>query len=83
MVLINAVEDADRELAYVHFWSHWTKEQVKIMNRWYGSGDCFISLPELFLKISVYNGVVSKAMIDTDYSGELPSATSWYLNNFF
>jgi len=83
VILLNSVESEGVELAYVNFWSYWDREQVKIMGKWYGNGSCFISLPELFMKISVSNGIVQNLTIETDYSGDLPSSTSWYLNSFF
>nr|UUW20939.1 MAG: RNA-dependent RNA polymerase [Sanya bunya-like virus 2] len=81
--VINAELDPSKYLIDMPYWCCWTKEQVKLGKNWYGSGECFISLPEVMLKLTIVSGRIRNIEMETDHFGPLSTASNWYLNVFF
>lgn len=81
--IVNSQIQENKSLLNTPYWSCWTKRQVKLGNSWYGSGECFINLPEMFIQLLVTHGEITSIRIETDYIGPLSTASSWYLNIFF
>jgi hypothetical protein len=82
-IVQNTAIDENMPLVNTTFWSHWSKEQTKIANSWFGSGKCLLSLPEIFLEVTLTNGAVDDLKFETNHTGAFSLASSWYLNTFF
>jgi hypothetical protein len=81
--VINAELDPKKYLIDMPYWCCWTKEQVRLGRHWFGSGECYMSLPEAMIKFSIISGRISRISIESDHFGPLSTASNWYLNVFF
>jgi hypothetical protein len=82
-IVNSSTPNPDLTLSELNFWTYWSKEQIKIAGRWYGSGICVINLPEIVCSLKVVNGVIEELDFESEKTGELSLASSWYLNVFF
>jgi hypothetical protein len=70
-------------LADMPYWCCWTQEQVRLGPKWYGFGECFISLPELeYIRFSVTSGRVNHIGLKGFSTGQFSVASSWYIGVF-
>jgi hypothetical protein len=81
--IINSELNPSKYLIDMPYWCCWTKEQVKLGHNWYGSGECYISIPEVMIKLNIISGAIKSIEFEGDHSGPLSTASSWYLNVFF
>jgi hypothetical protein len=81
--VLNAEMEPHKCLVDMPYWVCWTKEQVKLGKNWYGSGECYMSVPEALFEFKVLNGRISSIRMQSQHSGPFSIATNWYLNVFF
>lgn len=77
LLVLSATDTEGFLLTDLSYWSYWSKEQIKIGNKWYGKGEIIMKFPEAILKIQVDNGVISKLFVETDYKGVFSVTTCW------
>jgi hypothetical protein len=80
--IIDAEQNPSKVLSEMPYWCCWTQEQVRLGTRWFGSGVCYISIPEAILKLTVSSGEVKEMLIETTHQGSFSKASSWYLSVF-
>nr|UUW20937.1 MAG: RNA-dependent RNA polymerase [Sanya bunya-like virus 1] len=80
--IVDAEQNPSKVLAEMPYWCCWTQEQVRLGTRWFGSGVCYISIPEAILKLTVSSGEVKEMLIETTHQGSFSKASSWYLSVF-
>jgi hypothetical protein len=80
MLLVSNMS-SDTALADVSYWTYWEKLQIRLGQRWVGTGKCIIKIPEATLTVKVSSGAVSSIQIDTQHMGYFSTPSSWYLNN--
>jgi hypothetical protein len=81
--ILNAEVKPSNVLSEMPYWCCWTQEQVKLGRKWYGSGECFISVPEAMFRIDISGGNINKICAEVSNFGVFSAATSWYLSIFF
>jgi hypothetical protein len=80
--IVDAEQKPSSVLSEMPYWCCWTQEQVRLGTRWFGSGTCYISVPEAILKLTVSSGEVKEMLIETTHQGSFSKASSWYLSVF-
>jgi hypothetical protein len=70
-------------LADMPYWCCWTQEQARLGPKWYGAGECYLSLPELeYIRFKVTSGRVNLIGMKGFSTGQFSVASSWYLGVF-
>lgn len=81
--ILAAELDPSSCLADMPYWCCWTQEQMRLGPKWYGAGECYLSLPELeYVRFEVTSGRVNKILLKGASTGQLSVASSWYLGVF-
>jgi hypothetical protein len=83
LLVLSSTDTESIPLADLSYWSYWSKEQIKIGNKWYGKGSVIVKCPEAVFKMEIDNGTISNILIETDHKGVFSMTTCWYLSAFF
>nr|UUW20940.1 MAG: RNA-dependent RNA polymerase [Sanya bunya-like virus 3] len=64
------------------YWTHWTEEQIRLGYKWYGSGKCYLSIPEGLFCFEINMGKIISISSTGLNLGTYNSTSSWYLAIF-
>jgi hypothetical protein len=83
LLVLSSTDTEGVPLADLSYWSHWSKEQIKVGTKWYGRGTVILKCPEFVMILHIDNGSITNIQIETDHSGLFSVTTCWYLSAFF
>jgi len=75
-------KDCPSDLIQENYWTLWIKKQVKVGRKWFGTGKCFISVPETTLEVVITNGIISHIRTKDEVHVEFSLISNWYLIGF-
>jgi hypothetical protein len=83
LLVLSSTDTESIPLSDLSYWSYWSKEQIKIGNKWYGQGIVIVKCPEAIFRMEVDNGSIGTISVETNHKGDFSMTTCWYLSAFF